>query len=375
MLADRLIARVETSEVRTRYPRTIGRNARLGSHGSGFVTPAVQIALDDGTVGWGITEGGLPDGLGAFVGRPLGELFDAEVGVIATEALRLDLALHDVAARALGVPVRTVLGDHGSPAVDLYSGAIYLDDLDPDDSPRGLAAVLENCAADWDAGFRAFKLKMGRGNMWMEREAGLVRDIEVTRAVREAYPDARLLVDANDGWGPEQTVRFLQQLADADIYWVEEPFAETEQDLRVLRDHLRETGSATLIADGEFHPDEAQLLQLAEQGLIDVMLMDVCSYGLTAWRRVMPRLLELGVAASPHAWGKPLKTLYAAQLAAGMGNVAVVEGVPGTTEGADASAYELRDGVLHVPDGPGFDLVLTAPTAPLPTIARTDEGA
>ncbi|MFT4011379.1 MAG: enolase C-terminal domain-like protein [Nocardioidaceae bacterium] len=368
MLGDRRIQRIETTQVQTRYPRTVGRNARLGSHGTGFATPAVQITLDDGTRGWGICEGGLPESLANFEGRDLAELFDPAIGVVAPEAIRLDLALHDVAARALGVSVHELLGDHGSSAVDLYSGAIYFDDLDPEDSPRGLNAVLENCAADGAAGFRAFKLKVGRGHRWMEREAGTARDIEVTRTVREAYPDARLLVDANNGWSPEQTIAFLEQVADCDLYWIEEPFHEEASGLRLLRDYLRESGSRTLIADGEADPDEAQLLDLARAGLIDVMLMDVCSYGLTAWRRVMPLLAELGVAGSPHAWGKPIKTLYAAQLAAGLGNVAIVEGVPGTTDGADTSRYALREGVLHVPAGPGFDLDLTAATAPATTL-------
>jgi len=365
MLADQRIQQIETAQILTHYPRTIGRNARLGSHGNGSPTPAVQITLDDGTQGWGVVEGGVPDDVAALVGRPLAEVIDPTVGVIAPEAIRFDLALHDVAARALGVSVASMLGGHGSTSVDLYSGAIYLDDLDPDDSPRGVGVVLENCASDWAAGFRAFKLKVGRGHQWMETEAGMIRDIEVTRAVREVYPDARLLVDANNGWSPEQTVSFLTQVADCELYWVEEPFHENEAGLGLLRDHLSGTGSATLIADGEFDPDEAQLLELAEAGLLDVMLMDICSYGPTAWRRIMPRLLELGVAASPHAWGKPIKTLYAAQLAAGLGNVVVVEGVPGTTEGADTSGYSLVDGVLRVPERPGFGIPLTAATTPL----------
>lgn len=57
----------------------------------------------------------------------------------------------------------------------------------------------------------------------MELASGTARDIEVTRAVREAYPDARLLVDANNGWTPEQTVDFLTQVADCQLYWIEEP--------------------------------------------------------------------------------------------------------------------------------------------------------
>lgn len=354
-LDDHRIHQVEPLTVRTRYPRVVGRNARLGSHGSGFETSAVRVVTDQGASGWGVVEGPLA-GAEAVIGRPLLDVFDPATGVIAAEALPLDFALHDLAATIASVPVAQLLGGSGEQSVTCYSGAIYFDDLDPDDAPRGIEAVLANCAADWAAGFRAFKLKIGRGNRWMEAEPGFARDIEVTRAVREAYPDARILVDANNGYSPGQTVRFLQQVADCDLFWVEEPFQEDADGLRVLRDYLVEAGSGTLIADGEFEPDEAQLLDLAEAGLIDVMLMDVVSYGLTAWRRIMPTLASLDVAASPHAWGMPLKTLYAAQMAAGLGNVLTVEGVPGGTDGVDTAGYRLEDGVITVPDSPGFAL-------------------
>ena len=87
--------------------------------------------------------------------------------------------------------------------------------------------------------------------------------------------------------------------------------------------------------------------------------MDVVGFGLTAWRTVMPQLAAWGVQAPPHAWGMPLKTLYAAHIAAGLGNVVTVEGVPGTTAGADTSGYPLLGGRITVPDSPGFGIALT----------------
>ena len=98
------------------------------------------------------------------------------------------------------------------------------------------------------------------------------------------------------------------------------------------------------------------LLPIARRGDLDVLLMDVMSFGVTRWRQTMPAVREAGVVASPHAWGRPVKTLYAAQLAAGLGSVEVVEGVPGMTAGVDTSAYEFTDGRLTVPDRPGFGL-------------------
>lgn len=359
-LAEERLTAVEHRRLVARYPRTIGRNARLGSHGSGAEATAVLLRTTSGYSGWGLAEGDTGD-LQHWVGRPIGELFDPDVGLLDGAPRALDLALHDLAGRILGRPARMLLGGRGAGSVPCYSGGIYFDDLDPEHAPRGVAAVLASCAADWAAGFRDFKLKIGRGHRWMDQAAGLARDIEVTRAVREAYPSARILVDANDGYTPAQTVAYLRAVADCNLFWIEEPFREQEDGLIRVREHLLETGSGVLVADGELEPDEHQVLELAGRGLIDVLLMDVVSFGLTPWRRVMPLLAELGVAASPHAWGHPLKTAYAAQLAAGLGNVPVVEGVPGTTAGVDAAPFTVSDGVITVPETPGFGLRLAPP--------------
>ncbi len=355
-MGQHFVTSVEFSTVRTRYPRVVGRNARLGSHGDGGEDGIVIVRTDTGKVGWGLVAG--PVSAVDVVGRSVDELIDPAAGVRDDSLRGLDFALHDLVGQIEDVPVHALLGGQGPATVPAYDGAIYFADLDPDEGPRGVSAVLADCAADAAAGYRAFKLKIGRGNRWMERAAGDARDIEVTRAVREAYPEYRILVDANDGYDCDGFLEYLRAVDDCQLYWVEEPFLDDPDDLARLRSHLREAGSATLIAEGESDPDLELLLEIARRGDLDVLLMDVVSFGLTSWRSVMPGIAELGVHASPHAWGLPLKTLYAAQLAAGLGRVDTVESVPGETLGVDTSAYLWRDGELTVPDRPGFGLPL-----------------
>ncbi|SDT35612.1 mandelate racemase/muconate lactonizing enzyme family protein [Microlunatus soli] len=354
---DPIVTSVEFDELPVRYPRTVGRNARLGSHGSGGAARIVLLGTDTGCRGWGMIEAepAAPD---TMIGKTLTELIDSETGVRDDDHLWADAALHDLLGVVEDRPVWDILGAAGDRTIGVYDGAIYFDDLDPDDAPRGPQVVLDNCTADAGLGFGDFKLKIGRGNRWLDRKAGDDRDIEITRAVREAWPDARILVDANDGYDLDGFCRYLDAVAEIDLYWVEEPFDDNADDLAALRRHLDRVSPDTLIAEGETHPDVESLLAVAADGHIDVLLMDVMSYGITRWRRIMPRLLEIGVAASPHAWGRPLKTLYAAQLAAGLGNVPVVEGVPGRTDRVDDSGYRFVDGALVVPERPGFGLPL-----------------
>ena len=348
-LSRHVIRSVTTAEIGYRYLRPVGRNSFRGEHGSGGTTTVYVVETDRGAIGWGLPlHQGDP---GPLVGRNLAELIDPDRGVIEPAAEFLDYPLHDLAARILEVPVYAMLGSAGTPEVRCYSGGIYFDDLE-----CGIEAIRANLQQDHEAGFRDFKLKVGRGYRWMDSEAGLARDIEVTRLARELYPDADILVDANDGFTVNTLLAYLEAVEDCRLYWLEEPFAERWEDFQFLRKRLGTAG--TKIADGEFDPDEEYILRLAQEGLLDVALMDVTGHGLTAWRRTMPRLVEASTEASPHAWGLPIKTLYAAHLAAGLGNIPIIEGVPGHTEGTDGDGYTLADGYVSLSDQPGFGIKL-----------------
>ena len=73
----------------------------------------------------------------------------------------------------------------------------------------------------------------------------------------------------------------------------------------------------------------------------------------------MKRLVEHGYMASPHAWGNVVKTHYCAHLAAAYPHhIPCVEAVLGESEGVDYSDYRLQDGMLTIPDRPGFGMEL-----------------
>ncbi|MFP3897490.1 MAG: mandelate racemase/muconate lactonizing enzyme family protein, partial [Anaerolineales bacterium] len=356
-LLEHRIQDIQSFEVKTRYPRVVGRNARLGVHGRGPSTSVGMIRTDRGATGWGVAT--IDDAEAQqLIGRRVGDLFDPDVGVIDAQAMPLDFALHDLAGVILDQPVYEMLGARGGRAVPCYDGAIYMDDTLPKENPRGIEAVLENCRADHGLGYRAFKLKIGRGYRWMEGDEGLARDIAVTRRVREDFPDCDILVDANDGYTCEQFLVYLEAVADCDLYWIEEPFPENRKDLLCLREALVQHSPETLIVDGERDPDLCLLLELVQEGLLDVLNMDIQGLGFTTWRRWMPRLVEAGAYASPHTWGNPLKTQYAAQFACGLGGVPTVEGVPGEVKGVDWSGYRLCEGLLRIPMAPGFGMKL-----------------
>ncbi|MCS7224991.1 MAG: mandelate racemase [Armatimonadetes bacterium] len=370
-LSDHRIARIQKFVLQDRYPRSLGRNARLGHHGSGGSYQVRLLTTDKSARGWGMSHGDDRE-VERFIGWKVSDLWDPQEGT-RPEAYLLDIPVHDLVGHILDVPVFTLFGSKGPNRLPIYSGAIYFDDLDPEDNPGGIKRILSCCQQDYEAGYRAFKLKIGRGFRWMSKEEGLKRDIDVTLAVRERFPDCRILVDANDGYTLEDAVRYLTAVADCDLFWLEEPFPENRDDLLRLKEAMARLGCKTLIADGESRSDQSDkwwrygaysqkhidnLYRLAEEKLVDVFVLDLGIVGFSNWRLIMPELERAGVKASPHTWAWIPRPFYVAQLAAGVGNVVIVEGIPGTTEGVDYSAYRFTQGLLTVPDLPGFGLKL-----------------
>ncbi len=372
-LANHRIVSIESRRVRDRFPRSVGPNAKGRPVGRGGSNKARIVTTDGGVTGWCLGGGQKIDPT-PFIGTKVGDMFDVERGISPCVPQWLDKTLHDLAARILELPVWKMLGARGNREVWLYSGAIYMDDVVPADRPAGVEAVLRACRQDYRAGYRAFKLKIGRGAKWMERRAGLERDILVTHEVRNAFPDCRILVDANDSYDVDEAAKYITAVADCDLYWIEEAFQENVDDYRRFREALDRVDCDAFIADGEARRERAgnnptrfgdysaafvdRMFHLAEEKLVDIFVMDLDIVGYSRWRRVMPELVAAGITASPHAWMWCLRTHHTAQLAGGVGNIPIVEGIPGTTGGVDTSNYTMRDGKLVLPDSPGFGLEL-----------------
>lgn len=362
ILARHHLASLDIKTVQMKWPRLVGKNSRLDVHGRGPRETVCRITTDKGASGWGVflananRAGAVLD---KFKGKPLTELFDPSIGIIDDQARPLDFALHDLAGVILGVPVYEMLGHQGPEANLCYSGMIYFDDLELAEKPAGIDVVLHNCWYDLDYGYRQLKVKIGRGNKWMEKQAGIERDIEVTRKIATIFSGVDILVDGNDGFTCDEFIQYLDGIGDIKLFWIEEPFKETRDDYAALRSWLEGQQKKTLLADGEYDPDEAFVMSLLKDKLIDVNLYDVCGYGFTAWRMLLPVLKKMGVLASPHAWGSRLKTNYTAHLATGLGSVVTIEGVTCASEEVDFGDTALKAGKLVTSAAPGFGMTLT----------------
>ena len=348
--ATQRILRIEKAILQGRRPRSIGCNARLPEHGPGLSDPVVRISTGDGATGVGWSRIDKEDAEG-LVGKTVRELFALPHGCTG-EASAIDLPLWDLVAKTEGVPLYRLLGSGGNREVPLYDGSIYIDDLGLSDA-EAVALFTEEVHSGQAAGFRHFKIKVGRGAMWMPIMEGLERDALVIHTVREAAgPGAKIMIDANMGNTLNSAKWLLDACADVGIHWFEEPFAEDKPCNRALKEHIRERGYETLVADGEFQPPPC-FLDLVKQGWIDVVQYDFRGVGLTWWRQTATCIEPWGALCGPHSWGSYVERYAHAHFAASVPHYSLLEAAPSEMEGLVLDGWDMRDGKLIVPDTPG----------------------
>jgi L-alanine-DL-glutamate epimerase-like enolase superfamily enzyme len=353
------ITRIDAAVLEGTRPRIIGRNSHIDVHGRVASDPVVRLHTDQGVTGWGWSRA-TADDAEFLAGKRLHEVFDAAHGT-ADDYLAFDFPLWDLAGRVLGRPVHGMLGDGGGNPVPVYDGTIYIDEVDAGTGrDDGLAPMLSAVRMGLDAGYHAFKVKVGRGFKWMENRAGMRRDIDVLYAIRDLIgPDMKLLIDANNGYTPAEARQVMREAGECGIYWFEEPFREDMYESVALRSFIREGGWDTLVADGEgSEAQDAEFTGIVRAGGIDVVQFDMRQYTLTRWMRYMTVIAETGALTAPHNFGSHLSGFYIPQFARGTAHFTTGETDIMTMPGVAADGYALVDGMRTVPDTPGFGLEL-----------------
>ena len=354
------IDRIECVPLIGTRPREAGCNSRLQVHGLHVRPPIARITTDDGATGFGLSRMPEEDAAG-LVGTPLSEAFDLENGV--SDRFRaLEYPLWDLAGKITGKPVYEMLG--GEPDADgvfrarCYDTSLYIDDLHLADDNEAAALIASEALEGKARGHKAYKIKVGRGAMHMPLQQGTHRDILVIRAVRNAVgPDATILIDANNGYNLNLTKQVLGETAEAKVYWMEEAFHEDGSFYANLKEWLNAESIGTKIADGEGGAS-LNLLQWAEEGLVDIIQYDIFHPGFTRWLELGPQLDEWNVGSAPHHYGGHYGNYVSCHLSAAIQGFEFVEWDEADTPGLDDSGYSISDGLVNVPSSPGFGLNL-----------------
>lgn len=326
--------------------------------------PAVflRITADDGAFGWGEVFSNFPQvgaehrarlalsifapllkGFAADAPEPVRDMLGqrtrqmaiqcGEPGPFAQITGAVDQAMWDMAARRAGMPLWKLLGGR-SGRVRVYASGI------------GPDKVVEVMRAKHEAGYRAFKLKVGFAPE---------RDLANLRAAREALgAQAVIMCDANQGWQASEAAARIAALAPLRPYWIEEPIAADQP--HAVWSALART-SAVPLAAGENLRGEQAFAEALQAGYLGFVQPDVGKWGgIGGGLSVARQAHAVGVAYCPH-W-----------LAGGVGLAASMHALAGAgfEDGwaeVDANPNPLReqvfplaveDGRAQLPDAPGL---------------------
>jgi L-alanine-DL-glutamate epimerase-like enolase superfamily enzyme len=210
-------------------------------------------------------------------------------GVAGYALSAVDVALWDLKARLLGLPLHRLLGAVRREVPVYGSGGFTSYD----------AGRLREQLTGWAVAQHIPRVKIKIGESWGTEPR---RDLDRIAAARAAVgPDVELYVDANGGYGRKQAVRIMQAADDCDVRWFEEPVSSDDLvGLRQVRSAVRAD-----VAAGEYGGDLTYFRRMCAADAVDCLQADVSRCGgITEWLRVAAvaaaHHLEISGHCAPH---------------------------------------------------------------------------
>ncbi len=255
----------------------------------------------------------------------------------------VDMALHDLLARRLELPLVEILGRaHEGLATSITIGIMATD------------AALAEADEYLSRGFRALKVKLGQS---------LEEDIERVGAIREHVgPDIAIRVDPNQGYDADAVRRFCASTGGLDLELLEQPMAAGDvAGMRALPEAIR----ATVAADESLlEPRDALALAAppAACGVFNVKLMkcggvgpalEIAALAESAGIEMMWGCMDesvISIAAALHA-----------ALAAPATRYLDLDGSLDLARDVARGGFRLTDGVMRTLDAPGLGAELIEP--------------
>ena len=361
--ADVKITRVVGFDLLTRRDKLVGRNSRLDVHGDRSMDRMIRIYTSAGVEGLGPCRSEEKD-VAKLIGKSPLSFFQRDDRRMDSPLGRRTTALWDLAGKLLKRPVYELLGGAdskgaGPEKVRVYDGSIYFIDLLPQFAANWQDRIKREIDMARELGHNGAKVKIGRGNKWMERSAGDARDVEVIRLIREHGGDDFVIgVDANNGYDLAITKRFLEQVGELNLAFVEEMFPETVEQCLELKAFIAKNGWKTLVADGESQRSPEAFKPFIEAGAIDVMQGDMKHFGFEKILEEAALGSPKGILVAPHNWGSLLGYYMQLQVGRAIENFYMAEHDPLKTDVLIADGYGLAGGLATVPEVPGLGLSL-----------------
>jgi L-alanine-DL-glutamate epimerase-like enolase superfamily enzyme len=240
-----------------------------------------------------------------------------EFGPFSQAASGLDMALWDLAARRMELPLYALLGEKENRSVPFYASGI---------NPKDAIEAVERCR---ESGYSAFKVKVG-----FDRQMDIAN---IESIVKELGQNESFMIDANQAWGLEQAQEMINSVASSPLAWVEEPL---QADRPFHEWETLAKASPFPLAAGENVRGKEAFQRVIAAGDISVIQPDVCKWGgLTGCRWVARSALKAGRRYCPHYLGGGIGLMASAHLLAASGGDGMLE--------IDVNENPLREGLAQ----------------------------
>jgi len=265
-------------------------------------------------------------------------LLIGRTGAVMRALSAVDIALWDLNARSVGLPLYKYLGAVVLDKVPAYgSGGYYLPGKSNEDLANEMLDFVNN-------GYDAVKIKVGNLSPAEEEER--------LRVVREAIgPDIHLMLDANNAWSDLPTAMlYVSRFEKFNPYWIEEPFLPDDIDNHAALAQR----TSMMVATGEIEAGRWRFKEILDKRAAAIVQADaiVCG-GISEFRKIAATAASYGVPVAPHAWHDVHVHLVASTV-----NASYVEFMPDDHIVNFRRLIDIqikaRDGFLLLPDRPGL---------------------
>lgn len=188
----------------------------------------------------------------------IGHLLDTSAAPALNILGSIDMALWDIIGKAAGQPIYNLIGGKYRPQVE---ARYWMGSKPP-------AACADEVARAVDAGFAAFKIKLGLNPQL---------DLECVAAARDAAgPNIELGFDFNGSYSQLEAVRLLRKMEQYDPSHVEEPVDSSN--IRALAEVKQHT-DIPILCDGPARTTKEQIQELIFQRACDAVHLDLVING------------------------------------------------------------------------------------------------
>lgn len=246
---------------------------------------------------------------------PIGRQWGA-IGPIVQAVSGVDIALWDLHAKHLGLPLANVLGGYRRDKVHLYASSL---------GPSNVRETAQKCRD-----FRVVKVRVGFGPDVDQENLVTAREVLGT--------GTWLAVDANQRWTLSEAVASGDLLREIKALWVEEPIAGNA--VAELVEFHRRTGLPVAIGENLYLAESFE--PYADTQAVPVLQPDVSKTGgLSHALRVVELAVSAGKAVWPHLYTGAVAYLATLHLAAACPGVSRIE--------YDVRENPLRDPLMRDP--------------------------